>query len=147
AAPRGRQARQGRLPDRGPQGQGPAAEQRPARERDAAGAGALRQALRGPARRAGGAGARRDEFDVRVRDLTVPAKALSGGNQQKVVLAKMMLTDPDVVILDEPTRGIDVGTKRQIYFYVAELLERGVAIVLISSELPEVLGLSHRVAV
>ena len=88
-----------------------------------------------------------DEFDVRVRDLTVPAKALSGGNQQKVVLAKMMLTDPDVVILDEPTRGIDVGTKRQIYFYVAELLERGVAIVLISSELPEVLGLSHRVAV
>jgi len=88
-----------------------------------------------------------EEFDVRVRDVAVPAKALSGGNQQKVVLAKMMLTDPDVVILDEPTRGIDVGTKRQIYFYVAELIARGVAVVLISSELPEVLGLSHRVVV
>ncbi len=88
-----------------------------------------------------------DEFDVRVADVGVAAKALSGGNQQKVVLAKMMLTDPDVVILDEPTRGIDVGTKRQIYFYVAKLLARGVAVVLISSELPEVLGLSHRVVV
>src|SRR5690606_25423471 len=63
-----------------------------------------------------------EEFDVRVRNVGVAAKALSGGNQQKVVLAKLMLTDPDVVILDEPTRGIDVGTKRQIYFYVAELL-------------------------
>jgi ribose transport system ATP-binding protein len=88
-----------------------------------------------------------EEYDVRVRDVAVPAKALSGGNQQKVVLAKMMLTDPDVVILDEPTRGIDVGTKRQIYFYVAELIAKGVAVVLISSELPEVLGLSHRVVV
>jgi ABC-type sugar transport system ATPase subunit/ribose/xylose/arabinose/galactoside ABC-type transport system permease subunit len=73
--------------------------------------------------------------------------ALSGGNQQKVVLAKLMLTDPDVVILDEPTRGIDVGTKRQIYFYVGELLAKGVAVVLISSELPEILGLAHRVVV
>ncbi len=88
-----------------------------------------------------------EEFDVRVRDVGVAAKALSGGNQQKVVLAKMMLTDPDVVVLDEPTRGIDVGTKRQIYFYVAELLARGVAVVLVSSELPEVLGLAHRVVV
>ena len=88
-----------------------------------------------------------DEFDVRVRNLEVPAKALSGGNQQKVVLAKLMLTDPDVVILDEPTRGIDVGTKRQIYFYVAELLAKGVAVVVISSELPEILGLADRVVV
>ena len=88
-----------------------------------------------------------EEFDVRVRNVGVAAKALSGGNQQKVVLAKLMLTDPDVVILDEPTRGIDVGTKRQIYFYVAELLAKGVAVVLISSELPEVLGLAHRVVV
>ena len=88
-----------------------------------------------------------DEFDVRVRNLEVPAKALSGGNQQKVVLAKLMLTDPDVVILDEPTRGIDVGTKRQIYFYVAELLAKGVAVVVISSELPEILGLANRVVV
>ena len=58
-----------------------------------------------------------------------------------------MLTDPDVVILDEPTRGIDVGTKRQIYFYVAELLAKGVAVVVISSELPEILGLANRVVV
>jgi len=88
-----------------------------------------------------------EEFDVRVARLDVEAAALSGGNQQKIVLAKLMLTEPDVVILDEPTRGIDVGTKRQIYFYVGELLARGVAVVLISSELPEILGLAHRVVV
>jgi ribose transport system ATP-binding protein len=87
------------------------------------------------------------EFDVRVARLDVPAGALSGGNQQKLVLAKLMLTTPDVVILDEPTRGIDVGTKRQIYFYVAELIERGTSVVLISSELPELLGLAHRIVV
>ena len=87
------------------------------------------------------------EFDVRVARLAAAAAALSGGNQQKIVLAKLMLTEPDVVILDEPTRGIDVGTKRQIYVYVGELLKRGVAVVLISSELPEILGLAHRVVV
>ena len=88
-----------------------------------------------------------EEFDVRVARVDVAAGALSGGNQQKLVLAKLMLTEPDVVILDEPTRGIDVGTKRQIYFYVDELLARNVAVVLVSSELPEILGLAHRVAV
>ncbi len=87
------------------------------------------------------------EFDVRVARHDVDAGTLSGGNQQKLVLAKLMLTEPDVVILDEPTRGIDVGTKRQIYFYVDELLARDVAVVLISSELPELLGLAHRVVV
>jgi ribose transport system ATP-binding protein len=86
-------------------------------------------------------------FDVRVARLDVTADALSGGNQQKLVLAKLMLTEPDVVILDEPTRGIDIGTKRQIYFYVNELLEAGKSIVLISSELPELLGVAHRVVV
>ncbi len=88
-----------------------------------------------------------EEFDVRVARHDVAAGTLSGGNQQKLVLAKLMLTEPDVVILDEPTRGIDVGTKRQIYFYVDELLARNVAVVLISSELPELLGLAHRVVV
>jgi ribose transport system ATP-binding protein len=87
------------------------------------------------------------EFDVRVARLDLHAGALSGGNQQKLVLAKLMLTTPDVVILDEPTRGIDVGTKRQLYFYVAELIAKGVSVVLISSELPELLGLAHRVVV
>ena len=88
-----------------------------------------------------------DEFDVRVARLDVHAGALSGGNQQKLVLAKIMLTEPDVVILDEPTRGIDVGTKRQIYFYIAELAAKGTAVVVISSELPELLGIAHRVLV
>jgi ribose transport system ATP-binding protein len=74
------------------------------------------------------------------RASSVPAGALSGGNQQKLVLAKLMLTEPDVVILDEPTRGIDVGTKRQIYFYVAELIGKGTSVVLISSELPSSSG-------
>jgi ribose transport system ATP-binding protein len=87
------------------------------------------------------------QFDVRVARLDVVAGALSGGNQQKLVLAKLMLTRPDVVILDEPTRGIDVGTKRQIYFYVDELLGQGTSIVLVSSELPELLGLAHRIVV
>jgi ribose transport system ATP-binding protein len=86
-------------------------------------------------------------FDVRVARLDVTADTLSGGNQQKLVLAKLMLTEPDVVILDEPTRGIDIGTKRQIYFYIDELLEQGTSIVLISSELPELLGVAHRVVV
>ncbi len=87
------------------------------------------------------------EFDVRVARLDVHAGALSGGNQQKLVLAKLMLTTPDVVILDEPTRGIDVGTKRQIYFYIAELIAKGTSVVLISSELQELLGVAHRVVV
>ena len=87
------------------------------------------------------------EFDVRVARLDVAAGALSGGNQQKLVLAKLMLTTPDVVILDEPTRGIDVGTKRQIYFYVADLIDKGTSVVLISSELPELIGLTHRIVV
>ncbi len=87
------------------------------------------------------------EFDIRAARLDVTAGTLSGGNQQKLVLAKIMLTTPDIVILDEPTRGIDVGTKREIYFYVAALARQGKAVVVISSELPEVIGLAHRVVV
>jgi ribose transport system ATP-binding protein len=88
-----------------------------------------------------------EEFDIRVPSLDALAGNLSGGNQQKLVLAKIMQTDPQVVVLDEPTRGIDVGTKRQIYFYIRELTRQGRACVLISSELPEVVGLADRVAV
>ncbi|WP_430592386.1 multiple monosaccharide ABC transporter ATP-binding protein [Humidisolicoccus flavus] len=70
---------------------------------------------------------------------------LSGGNQQKVVLAKWMFTDPDLLILDEPTRGIDVGAKFEIYNIIQELAAQGKGIILISSELPELLGLSDRI--
>ncbi|MEO7658943.1 MAG: ATP-binding cassette domain-containing protein, partial [Pyrinomonadaceae bacterium] len=72
---------------------------------------------------------------------------LSGGNQQKVVLGKWLLTDPKVLFLDEPTRGIDVGAKQEIYAEINKLAKEGMAIVLVSSELPEVLGLSDRVIV
>lgn len=72
---------------------------------------------------------------------------LSGGNQQKVVLAKWLLTEADVLFFDEPTRGIDVGAKVEVYRLMNELLERGAAIVMISSELPEVLGMSDRILV
>ncbi len=78
--------------------------------------------------------------------LTV-AGTLSGGNQQKVVLGKWLLTNPKVLFLDEPTRGIDVGAKQEIYAEINKLAEQGLAIVLVSSELPEVLGLSDRVIV
>ena len=73
--------------------------------------------------------------------------ALSGGNQQKVVIARWLATKPKVLILDEPTRGIDVGAKAEVHALIARLAESGVAILMISSELPEILGMSHRVMV
>ncbi len=72
---------------------------------------------------------------------------LSGGNQQKVVFAKWIYTDPKVLILDEPTRGVDIGAKKEIYQIINNLAEKGVAIIMVSSELPEVLGMSDRVMV
>ena len=72
---------------------------------------------------------------------------LSGGNQQKVVIAKWMATNPTVLILDEPTRGIDVGAKKEIHLLMSELVRQGVAIIMISSELPEILGMSDRIYV
>ena len=72
---------------------------------------------------------------------------LSGGNQQKVVIAKWMATNPTVLILDEPTRGIDVGAKKEIHLLMSELVQQGVAIIMISSELPEILGMSDRIYV
>jgi ribose transport system ATP-binding protein len=74
-------------------------------------------------------------------------KNLSGGNQQKVVISKLLSTKPEVVIFDEPTRGIDVGAKREIYNLMQDLIDEGVAVILISSELPEVLNLSNRIIV
>lgn len=75
------------------------------------------------------------------------ARTLSGGNQQKIVIAKWLLTEPKVVIFDEPTRGIDVGAKEAVYRLITDLAHRGASVIVISSELPEVLGLSHRIVV
>ncbi|WP_420861263.1 sugar ABC transporter ATP-binding protein [Algirhabdus cladophorae] len=86
-------------------------------------------------------------FDIRARDPQVLAKDMSGGNQQKLLLAKVMESNPKVVIIDEPTRGIDVGTKQQIYHFIAALAADGVSVVVISSEMPEIIGISHRVLV
>jgi ABC-type sulfate/molybdate transport systems ATPase subunit len=74
-------------------------------------------------------------------------RALSGGNQQKVVIARWLATEPKVLILDEPTRGIDIGAKAEVHALIAHLAEQGVAILMVSSELPEILGMSHRVLV
>ena len=89
----------------------------------------------------------RKDFDIRAASDDMRAGALSGGNQQKLLLAKTMLTEPEIVIIDEPTRGIDIGTKQQIYHFVRELARQGKAVIVISSELPEVIGLSDRVLV
>ncbi|WP_298497127.1 sugar ABC transporter ATP-binding protein [uncultured Maritimibacter sp.] len=87
------------------------------------------------------------DFDIRVNDRAMLAGSLSGGNQQKLLLAKTMLADPDIVIIDEPTRGIDIGTKQQIYGFIADLAASGKSVIVVSSELPEVIGTSHRVIV
>lgn len=89
----------------------------------------------------------RRRFDIRVRDDHIMVGRMSGGNQQKLLLAKIMETEPDVVIIDEPTRGIDVGTKQQIYHFIAALAREGRSIIVVSSEMQEVIGLCTRVAV
>ena len=87
------------------------------------------------------------ELRIKARSVFSVVGTLSGGNQQKVVLAKWLLTNPKVLFLDEPTRGIDVGAKQEIYAQIDRLASEGLAIVLVSSELPEVLGLSDRILV
>ena len=87
------------------------------------------------------------EYGIRTGDLASKASSLSGGNQQKLALAKVLQPGPRVVVLDEPTRGVDVGAKRDIYFLVQRLAREGRAVIVISSELPELIGLCHRVAV
>jgi rhamnose transport system ATP-binding protein len=93
------------------------------------------------------AGGYAERFDVRMAGVDQPVGSLSGGNQQKVVLAKWLATEPRVLILDEPTRGIDIGAKAEVHRIIAELASSGLAIVLISSDLPEVLAMSDRVIV
>lgn len=87
------------------------------------------------------------DYDIRVRTLRSVAGQLSGGNQQKLLLAKVMMTNPSVVIIDEPTRGIDIGNKGQIYEFIDQLVRANKACVMISSELPELVGLADRVLV
>lgn len=88
-----------------------------------------------------------EKLSVKAKDIYEKVSALSGGNQQKVVLAKLLNMDLDVLILDEPTKGVDVGAKSQIYEIMSELTESGYAIVLISSEMPEILAMSDRIAI
>jgi D-xylose transport system ATP-binding protein len=88
-----------------------------------------------------------NELDIRVPSISHEVSKLSGGNQQKVVLAKWLLAEPQVLFLDEPTRGIDVGAKFEIYQIMNKLVREGVAVVMVSSELPEILGMSHRILV
>jgi D-xylose transport system ATP-binding protein len=87
------------------------------------------------------------ELRIKASSVFTVVGTLSGGNQQKVVLAKWLLTNPKILFLDEPTRGIDIGAKQEIYMQINRLAAEGMAIVLVSSELPEVLGLSDRVLV
>ncbi len=88
-----------------------------------------------------------EEFEIRAPSNTAVINTLSGGNQQKVALGKIMEVDPEILILDEPTRGIDVGTKQQIYFFIHELAKQGKSIIVISSELPELIGVCQRIIV
>ncbi len=88
-----------------------------------------------------------EALDIKITDLEQPVMTLSGGNQQKVVLGRCLAAEPEVLILMEPTQGIDVGVKFEVYRFVAEQAEQGRAILLISSELPELLGLAHRILV
>jgi ribose transport system ATP-binding protein len=88
-----------------------------------------------------------NQLRIRIPSLQAPAMQLSGGNQQKVVLAKWLASRSKVFIFDEPTQGIDVGSKVEIYRLIAELAQAGAGILLISSELREILSLSHRVLV
>jgi ABC-type sugar transport system ATPase subunit len=88
-----------------------------------------------------------EKMRIKARSRKSPITSLSGGNQQKVVLAKWLLNEPEIIILDEPTRGIDVGAKRDIYLLIGELAKAGKAVLLISSEIPELIGLSDRIIV
>lgn len=89
----------------------------------------------------------REKLAIKTPSMQQMVKQLSGGNQQKIVLAKWLLQNPDIIIFDEPTRGIDVGAKTEIYKLVAKLAEDGKGIIFISSEMPEILGMSDRVII
>jgi rhamnose transport system ATP-binding protein len=88
-----------------------------------------------------------ERLDLRAAALSVPVGTLSGGNQQKVVIGKWLATQPKVIILDEPTKGIDIGSKAAVHGFISELASQGLSIIMVSSELPEILGMSDRIMV
>jgi rhamnose transport system ATP-binding protein len=88
-----------------------------------------------------------ERLDLRAAALSVPVGTLSGGNQQKVVIGKWLATRPKVIILDEPTKGIDIGSKAAVHAFMSELAGEGLSVIMISSELPEILGMSDGVLV
>jgi inositol transport system ATP-binding protein len=112
---------------------------------------ALRAFSRGPlvdhTAEAAAADSQMTEFAVKASSLVQPITQLSGGNQQKALLARCLLGGPELIILDEPTRGIDIGAKAEIYALIQKLARAGKGILLVSSELPEVLSLAHRIIV
>ncbi len=100
-----------------------------------------------PAREVAAARPLFDRLRIKAESLFTAVETLSGGNQQKVVLAKWLLSGPRVLLLDEPTRGIDIGAKQEIYATMDALTKAGLAVVMVSSELPEILGLCDRILV
>ena len=112
---------------------------------------ALARYRRGPvvdfAREARALDAAMTKFDIRVSDRRIAAGQMSGGNQQKLLLAKGLELDPKVIVIDEPTRGVDIGAKQQIYAHIAALAAQGRTLVVISSEMAELIGLCHRILV
>jgi rhamnose transport system ATP-binding protein len=88
-----------------------------------------------------------EQLELKASHLTQHVAELSGGNQQKVVLGKWLATEPKVIILDEPTKGIDIGSKAAVHRFIGQLVTRGLSVILVSSELPEVLGMADRIVV
>ena len=88
-----------------------------------------------------------DKLQIKVHSPAQPVTNLSGGNQQKVVVGKWRLTDPDIIIFDEPTRGVDVGAKAEIYKIINDFAHQGKAVLMVSSEMPELIGMCDRVLV
>ena len=89
----------------------------------------------------------KQELSIKTSNMNNALSSLSGGNQQKVILAKWLATNPELIILDEPTRGIDVGAKHEIYTLINTLVENGMTIIMITSEMEELIGMSDRVIV
>ncbi|HIV87184.1 MAG TPA: ATP-binding cassette domain-containing protein, partial [Candidatus Pygmaiobacter gallistercoris] len=88
-----------------------------------------------------------DALSIKTPDLKTQIQYLSGGNQQKVLLGRWLLVNPDLLILDEPTRGIDVGAKYEIYTLMEQMVQQGKTVIMISSEMPELMGMSDRIMV